>query len=134
MVRDLLGPAFRELGLRGSGGRYSLAHESGWALVSLQKSAYSDQSEILFTVNLLAVSRPAWEAARRERTHLPQKPSAGVRYGVGEAETRLGLLLPGAEDTWWRVVAGSDLIPVAAAVTSAVQSYGVPWLRENSDF
>ena len=58
LVKDRLSPAFRELGLRGSGGRYELPlRVPGWALPDLQRSAYSDKAEIRFTVNLLVVSQ-----------------------------------------------------------------------------
>lgn len=129
LVRDLLSPAFREAGLTGSGGRYALPTDGGWALVGLQKSAYSDKAEIRFTVNLFAVSHRAWAEGRDARPYLPSKPSAGTIYGVG-ANARLGTLLPEGEDIWWRVIAGHDPTAVAAAAISAVVGYGIPWLSD----
>jgi hypothetical protein len=37
--------------------------------------------EIQFTVNLLVANRLQWEAARTERPHLPERPSAGTIDG-----------------------------------------------------
>jgi hypothetical protein len=96
-------------------------------LLALQKSAYSDKSEIRFTVNLFAVSHSDWAAGREVRPYLPAKPSAGTIYGVG-ANERLGMLFPEAADTWWRVVAGQDPTAAAAAAISAVVQFGIPWL------
>jgi hypothetical protein len=109
----------------GSAGRYSLPTEKGWALLGLQKSASSNKAEIRFTVNVFAVSHREWSEGREARPYLPTKPSAGTIYGVG-ANARLGKLLPDADDTWWRVIAGVDPTPVAATTVSAVVAYGIP--------
>lgn len=130
LVKDVLSPGFRDLGLKGSGGRYALASPGFWALMSLQKSAYSDAIEIQFTVNLLAVNREAWEAARAERPHLPERPAAGVLYGEPTAWERIGRLTPDRADKWWRIDDGVDKAEVAADVLHDVRQFALPWLRE----
>jgi hypothetical protein len=57
LVKDTLSPAFRALGFKGSGGRYSMPGSDCWALLGLQKSAYSDAAEVQFTINLLVVNK-----------------------------------------------------------------------------
>jgi Domain of unknown function (DUF4304) len=130
LVKDVLSPGFRDLGLKGSGGRYTLAEPGSWALMSLQKSAYSDATEIQFTVNLLAANKEAWDAARAERPYLPQRPAAGVVYGEPTAWTRIGTLTPEGADKWWRIYAGVDQAEVTAEVLHNVREFALPWLRE----
>jgi hypothetical protein len=132
LVKDRLSPAFRELGLRGSCGRYELPLSvPGWALLGLQKSAYSDKAEIRFTLNLLVVSAATWSSAHEAKPYLPAKPSPGVRYGAGEQETRIGSIHPDdSGDKWWRVQAGPFPSGVAEDVIHDVAVVALPWLRE----
>ena len=69
-----------------------------WALLSLQKSAYSDAAEVQFTVNLLIANKAEWVAARTERPHLPQRPAAGTIYGEPAIQERIGMLMPESAD------------------------------------
>ncbi|MGD9955239.1 MAG: DUF4304 domain-containing protein [Candidatus Nanopelagicales bacterium] len=132
-MKEYLSPALRDLGFRGSGGRYSLPIETPvWALLGLQKSTYSDKAEVRFTVNLLVVSRESWTVARQAKSHLPEKPSAGVIYGSGVAQTRLGPLHPDGADKWWRVMAGSLPTAVAEDVIQDVSTLAMPWLRDEA--
>jgi Domain of unknown function (DUF4304) len=78
LVKESLGPALRELGFKGSGGRYSLPCAHCWAQLSLQKSAYSDAVEVQFTANLQVVNTSDWAEARSERPHLPERPAPGM--------------------------------------------------------
>jgi hypothetical protein len=130
LVKDVLSPGFRDLGLKGSGGRYALAAPGFWALMSLQKSVYSDATAIQFTVNLLAANMEAWDAARAERPYLPQRPAAGVVYGEPTAWTRIGTLTPEGADKWWRIHAEVDQAEVTAEVLHDVREFALPWLRE----
>lgn len=132
LVKDRFSPAFRELGLRGSGGRYELPLSvPGWALLGLQKSAHSDKAEIRFTVNLLVVSAATWSSAHEAMPYLPEKPSPGVIYSAGEEQTRIGSIHPDdSGDKWWRVQAGAFPSAVADDVIQDVTALALPWLRE----
>jgi hypothetical protein len=130
MVKEVLSPGFRELGLKGSGGRYSLASSTCWALLSLQRSAYSDAVEIQFTVNLLVANRLQWEAARAARPHLPERPSAGTIYGGPAAQERIGMVQPDRADKWWRIYPGVDPAAVTTDVLQHVRDFAIPWLRQ----
>ncbi len=44
-VKDLISPALRTMGFKGSGGRYQLPSEDQWALLGFQKSTFSDALE-----------------------------------------------------------------------------------------
>jgi hypothetical protein len=130
MVKDVLSPGFRELGLKGSGGRYSWAAPGFWALLSLQKSAYSDAAEIQFTVNLLVASKAQWEAARAARPYLPERPSAGTVYGEPAVQERIGMIHRDRADKWWRLYAGVDETAVTDDVLHDVRDFAIPWLKQ----
>jgi hypothetical protein len=129
-IKQQVSPALRDLGLRGSGGRYHLPSESHWVLLGFQKSAYSDAAEVRFTVNLAVISRSVWEAKRAELSHLNERPSASVIYGSWAAHERIGRLTPGGEDKWWRI--GDNAAPVTDVVNDLlddIERYALAWLR-----
>ncbi len=130
MVKDFLSPGLRGMGFTGSGGRYSLASPECWALVSLQKSAYSDAAVIKFTVNLLVANKADWLAARVARPYLPERPSAGTQYEKPAVSQRIGILTPDHLDKWWRVSFAVDLEAVSNEVLRDIRECGLPWLRQ----
>jgi len=129
LIKETVSPAMRELGLVGSGGRYSLKSESHWALIGFQKSAYSDRDEVRFTVNLLAVGREPWDQLVRDKLWVGEKPTALVSYGSPVRQLRIGKLVDDGEDKWWRVYVGQDMTLIAADVLANLRDAGVPWLR-----
>lgn len=129
LIKDHISPALRSLGLVGSGGRYSLPSETHWSRIGFQKSAYSDRQEIRFTVNLLVVSRNAWDEFRLQNPHIGKEPSATIWYGSPVATTRLGTLMPDQEDQWWQVGPAFDSALTAQDVILNLERYGLPWLR-----
>ena len=129
LVKATISPGIRSHGLSGSGGRYALRCEPCWVLASLQKSSYSDAAEVQFTLNLLVVNRATWGAARADRPYLPDRPSPGTIYSVGESQTRIGKLLPDGADKWWRIHGGVDPGAVADDFLHDFEQYGLPWLR-----
>ena len=78
IVKDSLSPALRQLGFKGSGGRYSLPCAHCWAQLGFQKSVYSDAEEVQFTANLQVVNTSDWAEARTERPYLPERPAPGT--------------------------------------------------------
>ena len=133
LVKMTLSPAFRAMGFKGSGGRYALRSDGCWALLGLQKSAYSDGKEVQFTANLLVASKSVWTTMREQQPNLPERPAPSTDYGDGVATRRIGQLLPEAADTWWRVHDGADLEAVAQDITTSVEAYGLPWMRQQLD-
>jgi len=83
-LRDVVSPAMRSAGLKGSAGHYRLPSPACFALIGFQKSASSTASAVKFTINLKAVSRQAWERSRADMAWLPQTPTANYRYPVAE--------------------------------------------------
>jgi hypothetical protein len=128
-LRDLVSPAMRSAGLRGSAGRYHLPSPSCFALVGFQKSEWSTGSAVTFTVNLKVVSREVWKLAREDQSWLPETPAPSTRYPVAEWSPRIGSLMPGGQDHWWWLRPGQSLEPLAAEVIGALTDYGLPALQ-----
>jgi hypothetical protein len=78
---------------------------------------------------VLVVSRSAWDAARAERPHLPERPTATTYWGTYVWQKRIGELLPGSEDMWWDVEAGADAAGLADAIVWAVRDCVLPAMR-----
>lgn len=76
MLKTLVAPRLRTIGLKGSGQNYRLPSDDYWALLGFQKSTSSDASHVRFTCNVLVVSKSVWDAVRAESPHLPERPTA----------------------------------------------------------
>jgi hypothetical protein len=71
-----------------------------------------------------------WEAARVERPHLPQRPSAGTIYGEPATRERIGMVQPDRADKWWRVYPCINPAAVTTDVLQDVRDFAIPWLRQ----
>jgi hypothetical protein len=61
MLRDIIGPALRQHGFKGSAPNWVLVAEDGdRAIVSVQSSAWNSADEVRFYVNLSVVPKPWW--------------------------------------------------------------------------
>lgn len=128
-LRELVSPAMRSAGLKGSAGRYHIPSRSSFALVGFQRSRWSTGTIIEFTVNLKVVNREVWGLAKADKTWLPQTPSPNTLYPVAEWSVRIGSLMPGGQDHWWRLRPGQPLGPLAAEVIGVLTDYGLPALH-----
>ncbi len=131
MIDATISPRLRELGLKGSGGKYELTSKTHWALLGFQKSVYSDRQAIRFTVNLVAVTREAWEHGVEEHPHWGKRTSSGgMIYGAAVPIVRIGQAA-GREDIWWEFRAVDDIEATAAEVRADIEEFGLPWLHEH---
>jgi hypothetical protein len=128
MMKTQIAPRIRALVFKGSGQKYELRSPHYWALLGFQKSAFSDASQIRFTVNVAVVSRPAWDAARKDWPDLPTRTTADVPQGPVWWR-RLGQLIHDGQEIWWVLGAVIDTAELAAAVLWAVEDYALPALR-----
>jgi hypothetical protein len=131
LMRQHVAPAMRDLGLKGSGGVFTLPDAEHWASIGFQRSTYSDRHEIRFTVNLTAGSKAVWQEARAARTYLPERPAPNTFYGSFIWQSRIGQLLPGGQDKWWSVGPQTALEALALDVAAAIRDYGIPALRNH---
>jgi len=130
MINTHISPAVRQLGLKGSGGRYAVPSATHWMLVGFQKSAYSDQQSIRFTVNLLVVRRDVWAQQVAERPYLGVRPSASTHYGFWAPSARLSMLRAGV-DQWWTLEPITDVGQLVGEITREFVALGLPWLRQH---
>ncbi len=150
LLRDVVAPALRNQGLRGSGAVYVLPNRFYWAQVGFQKSTSSSKDAVKFTINLKVtdkeqwnqerrdhsplkdrpppgVSQEDWDAQRLERSAYPARPSVGT-FGDGRSE-RIGDLMPGTNrDQWWTLTAQNAEDVMHDALRSLLD-HGLPWLR-----
>jgi hypothetical protein len=130
LMKDRIAPLLRTNGLIGSGGRFSLKSETHWALLGFQKSAYSDRSEVRFTVNVLVVRRDEWnELVVREPHHGPN-PTPTITYPAPVRNERIGQLTEDRADKWWRINPGQDLGLLMSDLQSDLLESALPWMRQ----
>jgi hypothetical protein len=132
-MKEVLSPALRDVGLRGSNGRFELPSTTHWAELGFQKSIYNRDDEVRFTVNLSAIRRDEWDAQAASKPHLGKRPTPSIHYGTWANQIRIGSLTPAGEDKWWRLVRGVDVAAIAADVVADLLTYGVPWLRQHAN-
>ena len=129
LVRDLLAPALRDLGFRGSGRTFVLTDDHSWAVLGIQRSTSNRGGSVVFTVNLTVARKDEWERGGERWPFLGARPSGNSRYPVGTF-ARLGSLMPNHTDHWWTM---GTMPPqqLSAEVVQAIRLYGIPWLRAN---
>ena len=132
LMKAVFGPALREVGLRGSNGRFELPSAIYWAQLGFQKSAFSSGDEVQFTVNLTVIGRDEWAKQAAAKPHLGKAPAPSTHYGTWANQVRIGSLTPEGSDKWWRLIRGNDPDPVAADTLGDLLTYGVPWLRTHT--
>jgi hypothetical protein len=145
LLRDLVSPALRAEGLRGSGNSYVLPDDKWWAQLAFQKSKYSNRDVVKFKVTLGAVRKADWDAIRREHSYVKDTPPPGLSQMERDAERlaqsyypkkpasggimSLGHLIPDVRaDHWWSIGA-TEPERMMAAVLEAVKQYGIPALQ-----
>lgn len=131
LMKNVFAPALRSAGLKGSAGRFHVPSETHWAQLGFQKSAYSDRSEVRFTVNLSVMRRDTWAAEAATRPYLGKRPSPNVHYSWAD-QVRIGFLTEAGEDFWWRLVRGDDGQAASQSVVSALLDLAVPWLASRA--
>jgi hypothetical protein len=129
-MKESFAPALRKAGLQGSGQTFKLPSATHFALLGFQRSTYSDSREVRFTLNLKVVSKQTWYHMRQERPYFPVRPGANVGYGTFEWDKRIGHLLPGGEDKWWRISVEHDNAPAIREVSDVLTKVAVPALRD----
>ena len=137
MMKEEVAPALRKLGLKGSGQRFELPSNEFWLLIGFQKSQWSDSDDVRFTINLNVASRARWEEARLTRPYLGARPSPNTLYTAPAIamddyawSRRIGDVLPGGADRWWKVTPSSDTRLIADEVVAAIRNYALPAMRD----
>lgn len=128
LVTVYLSPALRDMGFRGSGGKYQLPSESHWSLIELQKSAFGDRSDMTFTLNLFVVPRDSWMQTGKRVSIQGLRPESGT-YRDGFERARLGMLAGSDDrDHWWSLQPDTDLAALSRTVLTDLERVGMPWM------
>lgn len=90
MLKDVVAPQLRTLGLKGSGHRFHLPDHYSRVVLDFQKSQGNTAEKVRFAVNLMVAPLDQWEATQASR-----------RAGSIMWSARLGFLLPVRSDYWW---------------------------------
>jgi len=103
MMRQVIGPALRQLGFRGTFREFKYGDRGHFGTVRWQKDGRSARRQILGL-------------------------TANVDYLCGE--DRIGWLMPvPGYDTWWDITGGQSFDLVAESVISAVRRYALPAIQ-----
>ena len=132
-LKTTVGPALRDMGLKGSAGHYLLPDSLFWAQVGFQKNRSSAAAIVAFTVNISVISKTAWEAYRSTAAErnwsLPRIPSSNSSWkGLGLSE-RLGRLMPENDDLWWGINTEESAKAAGQDVVAAILKFGLPAIR-----
>lgn len=111
MLRDLISPPLRELGFKGSAGKYRCTSDHWRFNVGLQKSTHNTNSLVEFTFNL-SVS-PILAEGRRQ-------------MNVGIRSWQLAQLTPDQHDFWWTLEPNTSVEELSNEVVNAIRNYGMP--------
>jgi hypothetical protein len=125
MMRDQIAPALRALGFKGSGQVYLLPSETHWAMLSFQKSAYSNAEEIRFAVNFDVTTREEWER-RRRAFGAPARPGPSW---LGNRSIDDQLLPGGWMQHWWRLRINEPVRPLVDDVLARIKNEALPAMR-----
>jgi len=124
-LRRHLAPGLRALGFKGSGQTYLLASNEYWMLLGIQRSSFSDAAGIPFTVNLTVADKRKWANVRSRHPAWPETPNANRFYGPEIWQSRIGSLLPGGTDKWWRVQPDTDVEELATELLMLIRHVAV---------
>ncbi|MEU4712885.1 DUF4304 domain-containing protein [Micromonospora purpureochromogenes] len=133
VLRDVVAPALREMGFKGSGKLYRLDDEKCWVRLGFQSSVSNSAARVKFTVNLLVADKDAWTGSRDEKHYLPEVPSPNISYGQPFWWERIGALMPSGRDHWWTITDPLVASNVALEVVAAVRKFALPALIAQRD-
>jgi hypothetical protein len=104
--------------------------ETHWPLLGFPKSAYSDRSEVRFTVNLLVVRRDEWEELVARAPHYGPNPTPTITYPAPVRHARVGQLAEDPADKWWRIYPRQDLDLLMSDLQGDLLGSALPWMRQ----
>jgi hypothetical protein len=113
MIRDHVSPAMRELGFKGSTGKYSFTSGDWTGRMEVQKSVWNTQDVVEFTFNLMV-------------HHIPTIPT-GKPYGIWSIS--LCHLVPMKWDYWWEISPSTDIEEMTENIIAILRDFGLPAIK-----
>lgn len=125
-LRDLLGPAARAAGFKGSAPTWRSANSDGdWAVVNVQSSSWSTAESLRCVINLAVAPAPWLDWLREWRGSLPKS----INESLGLYRDRLHPAgTPAGADGWWQVSSDSDARAAATDMVAQLAGHGWPTL------
>lgn len=113
MIRDRVSPAMRQLGFKGSSGKYSFTSGDWTGRMEVQKSVWNTQDVVDFTFNLMVVHRPT----------IPTGKPSGIW------SMPLSQLLPMKWDYWWNISPSTDIEELTGNIITILRDFGLPAIK-----
>jgi hypothetical protein len=125
-LRNIVGPAARAAGYKGSGTTWRSASSLGdWAVVNVQSSSWSTAGSLRCVINLAVAPAPWLDWMREWRGSLPKS----VNESLGLYRDRLHPAgSPAGADVWWQVSTEEDARVAAADMVVQLADHGWPAL------
>lgn len=126
-LRDILGPAARSHGYKGSAPNWRKSESGDWAIVNVQSSSWSSAEQLQCVVNLAFAPEPwlRWSAQRLGRAPKAVSESYGLYRERLHPEGT-----PAGADGWWEVVDDASARTVVADMCAQLERAGWPVLDE----
>lgn len=126
MLEQQIGPTLAQWGLTGDGEVYEYPSQVWYLKLAFVPASWNTVTRFQFDVNVMAVTRVAWEQWRGSESALPESPDPAMYYAhdfesSGGVMTRLGELRRGDTDLRWTVYDDADPSPVAADILTRIQ-------------
>jgi Domain of unknown function (DUF4304) len=125
-LRDIVAPAARAAGFRGSGSTWRSANSQGdWAVVNVQSSSWNTAERVRCVINLAVAPAPWLDWMREWLGSLPKS----VSESLGLYRDRLYPAgTPAGADVWWQISSDSDARLAAADMVVQLAEHGWPTL------
>ncbi len=126
MLDQHIVPQMREWGFIGDGETYEYPSEVWHLRLAFVPASWNTVTRFQFDVNVVAVTRVAWDQWRVQEPSLPESPDPAVYYAHdfesgGGLMSRLGEFHRRSTDTRWTVYGDEDPSAVSADVLARIQ-------------
>lgn len=131
MLAQQIAPQLREWGLAGEGETYEFPSDTWFLRLAFVPAAWNTVTRFQFDVNVIAVTKEAWDQWRGNESSLPDTPDPAMYYAHnfsanGGLKSRLGEFRRNRTDVRWTVYEQTDPTPVAADVLARINRKVVP--------
>lgn len=126
-LRDIVGPAARSHGYKGSAPNWRKSSLGDWSVVNVQSSSWSSAERLQCVVNLAFAPEPwlRWTTERLGRTPKAVPESLGLYRDRLHPEGT-----PAGSDGWWEVVDDASAREAAADISTQLDRAGWPVLDQ----
>ena len=131
MLDQQIAPQLREWGLTGEGEVYQYPSHTWFLRLAFVPASWNTVTRFQFDVNVIAITKEAWDEWRGSETSLPETPDPAMYYAHnfganGGLKSRLGEFKRNGTDLRWTVYDQADPTPVAADVLARISRKVVP--------